>query len=227
MAALDKNIATNILPFRKQLPVAKNNDDVGDLRFRKLLSSTVWNRLPAAVRARFSKKLTGTKVAVYSGEILETRMSRMGWLFAQAARLIGAPLPTSRDTNVPAIVSVTEDESTGGQYWTRLYNHHAGFPQVIHSAKHFAGPTGLEEYVGFGIGMALTVDADENGLYFRSDHYFLKIGRFRFRLPRALTPGKTTVSHIDLGHGAFAFVLDVTHPLLGEMIHQLAYFQDM
>jgi hypothetical protein len=227
MSALHQDTQSNIVSFRKQMPATRSHDDVGDLRFRKLLSAKAWHALPAAVRARFSKKLTGTKVAVYTGEILETRMSRCGWLFAQFARLIGAPLPTSRDTNVPAIVSVTEDEATGGQYWTRLYNHHNGFPQVIHSAKRFAGPTGLEEYVGFGVGMALTVDADDTSLHFRSDHYFLKIAALRLRLPKLLTPGQTTVSHVDLGHGAFAFVLDVTHPLLGELIHQVAYFRDM
>ena len=29
-------------------------------------------------------------------------MSRVGWLLAQAARLIGGPLPLSRDAHVPA-----------------------------------------------------------------------------------------------------------------------------
>jgi hypothetical protein len=215
----------NVVPFRAE-PLANPPFDVGDLRFRKLLSADRWNALPAAVRARFSKRLTGNRVAVYTGEIMETRMSRLGWIFAQAARLLGAPLPISRDINVPAVVSVTEDEQSGGQFWTRLYNHHTGFPQVIHSAKRFAGPTGLEEYIGFGIGMALTVDADDTTLYFRSDHYFLKIGTLRLQFPHWLAPGQTSVSHVDLGHGAFAFVLNITHPIFGELIHQLGIFKD-
>jgi Domain of unknown function (DUF4166) len=215
---------TNILPFPSRRAI--NDDTLGDLRFRKLLGHNGWHQLPAAVRARFSKRLSGTKAAVYTGEIMETRMSRIGWLFAQIARLIGAPLPVSRDVNVPAVVSVTEDEASGGQLWTRMYGKHNGFPQVIHSAKRFDGTTGLEEYIGSGIGMALTVDADETTLYFRSAHYFLIVSGLRMQLPRFLSPGQTTVSHIDLGHGAFAFVLDLTHPWFGEMIHQIVYFKD-
>lgn len=215
----------NILPF----PVARatlRNESVGDLRFRKLLGAEAWARLPGAVRARFSKRLSGSKSVLYAGEIIETRMSRTGWAFAQMARLIGAPLPVCRDCNVPAVVSVTEDETGGGQFWTRMYGRHESFPQVIHSAKSFAGPTGLEEYVGYGIGMALTVDSDDTTLYFRSAHYFLKLFGHRLKMPRWLAPGQTTVSHVDLGHGAFAFVLDLTHPWWGEMIHQVVYFKD-
>jgi hypothetical protein len=220
-----KKFSNNVVLFRTD-PAAHQPSDVGDLRFRKLLTTERWNRLPAAVRARFSKKLTGNRVAVFTGEIIETRISRLGWIFAQAARLVGAPLPISRDINVPAVVSVTEDETSGGQFWTRLYNHHNGFPQVIHSAKRFAGPTGLEEYIGFGIGMALTVAADDTTLYFRSAHYFLKIGTLRLQFPRWLTPGQTLVSHVDMGHGAFAFVLNITHPIFGELVHQLGLFKD-
>jgi hypothetical protein len=62
--------------------------------------------------------------------------------------------------NVAAVVTVTEDAQAGGQFWTRMYNRAHGFPQVIHSSKRFAGPTGLEEYLGWGFGIALAVSAD-------------------------------------------------------------------
>jgi Domain of unknown function (DUF4166) len=211
--------------FRFPAPKASDNQ-LGDLRFRKLLGADAWNGLPPAVRARFGKRLSQAKAAVYTGEIVETRMSGAGWLLAQALRLIGAPLPTARDNNVPAVVTVTEDEAGGGQFWTRQYGRHNGFPQVIHSAKRFAGKTGLEEYVGHGIGMALTVDADDYGLHFRSAFYFLSPAGRRLRLPAWLTPGQTTVTHADLGDGSFAFVLELMHPWFGELIRQTAVFRD-
>jgi hypothetical protein len=213
-----------------QFPYLKDDgllaDSVGDLRFRKLLKQNEWQGLPETVRARFSKRLTGTKCAIYTGRILEMRMSRAGWFLAQISRIIGGPLPTSRDVNVPAVVSVTEDEATGGQLWTRMYNQHSGFPQVIHSAKRFSGATGLEEYIGFGVGMALNVDATDNSLFFHSDHYFLKLFALRLRFPRWLSPGWTIVSHVDLGDGNFEFILDLHHPWFGELIHQTAVFSD-
>jgi hypothetical protein len=200
--------------------------DLGDLRFRRLLGDEAWSQLPQAVRARFSKRVAGGRTVVYAGEIVECRMSRCGWLLAQACRLVGAPLPLSRDAFVPAAVSVTEDEPSGGQIWTRLYGRRRGFPQAIHSAKRFAGPTGLEEYIGRGLGIALRVEVANAALHFLSDHYFLRIGRLRLRLPRVLAPGRMRVSHVGCGGGWFAFVLLLEHPLLGRLIRQTALFQE-
>ena len=200
---------------------------MGDLRIRRLLSSAEWAALPDAVRRRFSKRLAGGRTALYVGEIVEARISRAGWMLAQAARLIGAPLPTSADIGAPATVAVTEDGPSGGQFWTRIYGRQRGFPQVIQSSKRFRGPTGLEEYLGHGVGMALTVDATDGALHFRSDHYFIEILGRRIRLPRWLAPGQVTVSHIDRGNGRFAFVLEVRHPLLGELVHQSGRFADV
>jgi hypothetical protein len=150
----------------------------------------------------------------------------VGWFFAQIARLLGGPLPLFTDAHVPAVVTVTEDVRTGGQIWTRLYARRNGFPQVIQSSKNFMGPTGLEEVVGGGVGMALTTHRVDRALQFRSLHYFFRAGRLRIALPRWITPGALTVTHRENGDGRFVFTLEVVHPLFGLIVAQRAIFRD-
>lgn len=197
-----------------------------DPRFRRLVGGRAWAGLPPAVQRRFSKRLSGTTVAVYRGRVVETHFSALGWLFAHALRPIGAPLPLSRDRDMAAVVSVSEDGVGGGQIWSRLYARRRGFPQVIHSAKRFAGPTGLEEYIGHRIGMAMVVEPLADGLRFTSDHYFIVVGGRHLRLPRWAAPGRTIVEHHDLGGGEFAFDLEVRHPWFGLLVRQHALFAD-
>jgi len=200
--------------------------DIGDLRFRALVDEDEWSGLPQAVRARFGKRIAHCRIVHYAGEVMECRMSKAGRLLAQLARIIGGPLPLTRDTMVPASVCVTEDAAAGGQFWTRVYGRRRGFPQVIHSSKRFCGPTGLEEYVGRGFGIALRVEVSDAALHFVSDHYFMALLGLRLRIPRWLAPGDLRVSHVDCNHGRFAFVLLLRHRWLGELICQTAMFAD-
>jgi hypothetical protein len=214
------------LPLEVSRERSIEDHTLGDLRFRALISDEDWAALPPPIRRRFSKRLAGGATVVYAGEVLETRLTRAGWWLAQAVRVLGGPLPTTRDAHVPSVVTVTEDMATGGQIWTRLYTRRNGFPQVIHSSKRFAGPTGLEEYVGCGVGMALTVHVEGGALVFRSRHYFLQLFGRRFTLPHWLTPGALAVTHTELGDSKFSFTLDIVHPRLGPLIHQGAVFRE-
>jgi hypothetical protein len=153
-------------------------------------------------------------------------MSAAGWCFAQLARFVGSPLPLSRDAQVPSVVTVTEDVATGGQIWTRLYARHRGFPQIIHSAKRFAGPTGIEEYLGRGFSMQLEIGVRSGALMFRSERYFFRAFGRRYYLPRWLSPGRMTVTHAECGDGRFEFALELEHPRLGLLVHQVGVFRE-
>lgn len=196
-----------------------------DLRFRALLPAEAWAALPLAVRRRFSKRLTGGATVTYCGAVTAVTANAAGRLLAQAARLIGGPLPLVFEPG-DGVVTVTEDHVGQGQVWTRLYARRRGFPQVIHSAKRFAGLTGLEEYVGAGVGMALTVAVEDQALVFRSAFYFITVLGLRLRLPRWAEPGRLTIAHRDLGDSAFAFTLALDHPWLGRLVGQDAIFRD-
>jgi len=199
---------------------------LSDLRFRTLVTDVEWTSLPPPIRRRFTQRLAGGNTIVYSGAVVEIALSRGGWWLAQAARLIGGPLPFCADAGVPSVVSVTEDMRKGGQIWTRLYARRNGFPQVIHSAKRFAGPTGLEEHIGYGVGVALRAHAREGALVFVSDSYFVQLFGVRVRLPRWLSPGALSVTHAERGGGAFSYTLDLVHPRWGRLVHQSAVFRE-
>ena len=211
---------------RLPLPPASDTQLFDDHRFRALLPDEDWGRLPVAIWRRFSKRLGEGKTVAYVGEIDDASFSPVGWWIAQIARVIGGPLPTGCETGVPIIVTVTEDAASGGQIWTRICARRQGFPQVIHSAKRFAGPTGLEEYVGFGVSMALEISVENEALCFRSAGYALQLGRFRLPLPEWLTPGDLTVTHADLGGGTFRFTLEIVHPRFGMLVRQSAVFSE-
>ena len=161
-----------------------------------------------------------------SARSIEVEFSRLGWWLAQLARLIGGPLPISEDTQLPAIVSVTEDAGSGGQIWTRIYARRNRFPQVIHSAKRFAGRPASRNMSGSASVMALRVSVEGQVLHFTSAGYFLQIGPMKFALPAWLSPGELTVTHADLGGGAFRFTLDIVHSAHGRLVRQSAVFKE-
>lgn len=197
-----------------------------DARFRNLLGEAAWQRLPPAVQARFSKRIAPGAAILYRGHVARTDLSAAGRVLAFLARMIGSPLPDTPGATGAAVVAVTEDASGESQVWTRAYARRGRFPQVVHSMKRFRGATGLEEYVGSGIGMALVLTEVDGALVFRSDHYFLELGRLRLPIPGSLAPGLMQITHRDLGD-EFLFELSLDHPLLGRLIHQIAYFREV
>jgi hypothetical protein len=212
---------------RADAPLADLDVGIVDHRFRALVGEDGWSRLPAAVQRRFSRRLVAGAVLLYPGEVLETRLSRIGKVLASLARVIGAPLPLEDGMAGGATVAVMENARLGGQVWTRTYARAGKFPQVIHSAKCFAGPTGLEEHVGCGIGMSLSVTEAEGTLSFRSVRYFLALGRLRIPVPRLLEPGTMEVVHQDEGGGAFLFTLVLRNRWCGVLVRQTARFRDV
>ena len=194
--------------------------------FRALARAADWAQLPPPVRARFEREFAPGDSAAFVGEIAETRMTKVGWLWAQVARLVGAPLPLKALARTPAAVVVTQDAASATQAWSRLYLESGKLPQVICSTKRFAGPTGLEECVGAGIGMALAMSVEQRSLVFRSTEYFWRCGRVRLCIPDWLTPGRISVIHREERSGRFSFTLIVTHAWFGETIRQVGFFRD-
>jgi hypothetical protein len=229
VSVLDKRkVALQPQPPHRDVPAAVPIPPapIDDIRFRTLVGERAWGELPEAVRRRFSKCLGPGDAVVYQGVVTATRLSLGGRVLSFLARAIGSPLPLTDGATGPAVVIVTEDAGLGGQSWLRIYARPGRFPQAIHSAKRFSGPTGLEEYVGCGIGMALQVSVEEGALAFRSAGYFLQVARWRLPIPRLLHPGQMQIVHRDLGAGSFEFSLELTHRVFGRLVRQVAVFHD-
>lgn len=208
------------------LPLPAPRSAAHDTRYRALLGDAAWGRLPAAVRRRFSRKLAADQQVIYRGEVVEMSLSRAGYVLAQIGRLVGAPLPFTPGATGSAVVVVTEAPALGGQIWSRSYPRPGRFPQVIHSAKRFAGPTGLEEYLGLGLVMTLALGEDEGMLVFESRGFAIEVFGRRIGVPRWLSPGRCVIRHRNETDHRFSFTLTLDHPWLGRLAHQVAFFED-
>lgn len=208
-------------------PVPHDDLPLVDERFKNLLGQESWMKLPEAIRRRFGKRVRGGVSVTYQGVVTQMSMNWAGWALAQVARLIGAPLPYDLScVGKPAVVIVTEDIAGDGQFWIRQYGRASGFPQIVHSSKRFEGTTGIEEYIGYGIGMALAVTEEHDALLFKSDHYFLSVFGKRIKIPAPIAPGDLVIGHHDLGGGRFRFSMTLKHALFGAVLSQDAEFQD-
>ncbi len=198
-----------------------------DDRFRKLLGLAAWDRLPRAVQHRFSRHLDPGELRTFAGKVIRSRHSRIGYLVARLARVVGGPLPDRPGATGPSTVTVTPDAGLGGQIWTRTYCRPGAMPQTINSVKRFSGPTGLEEYLGHGLAMRLILAVEDEALVFRSTGYDLLIGTWRVPLPHFIAPGCCTITHRDLGDGRFSFTLQLVHPWLGCLVEQVAIYEEI
>jgi hypothetical protein len=204
--------------------------------YADLLGNDAWTSLPANVRARFDPHDPSNANKTYRGDVVSTQISNVGRILVQLARVVGAPLPLENGATGPAAVVLSNLQQSPtatatGQVWTRIYARSSGLsgvalPQVIQSAKRFAGPTGLEEHLGFGLVMPLVLSVEGRDLAFRATRFQLVLLGYRFTLPRWLTPFDCEVIHRDAGSGQFTFILSLTHPKLGRLVHQVARFED-
>lgn len=187
--------------------------------FQALVGDAAWFDLPAAVRARF----TDHRPRIYPG-VMDCRSSALGWLIAQACRLIGMPLAPWRGSAVPVDVRVWQAPDRA-LVWDRAYRF-AGRAPILVTSRKLMERGALLEIARGGLGMRLTARVEGHALVFITDRYILRLGALLIPIPLWLTPGKAEVIHRDLGGGAFRFSMRFVHPLAGETIFQSGDFRD-
>jgi len=189
--------------------------------FHLLLGDAAWQRLPAAVRARFGcPALTGA-VTIYRGRA-QVAASLAGRVLAQLCRLIGTPVAPFVGDEVPVIVRVIDTPE--GVIWERRYEFVGHAPVIVRSTKQLDEEGMLVEVLNAGLHMRLRVFEERGELHFLSTGYVFRIGPLRFRLPGWFLPGATHVVHQDLGEGRFRFRMTTTHHWFGRMFSQDGVF---
>lgn len=190
-----------------------------------LVGEAAWSQLSPAIKRRFAAAHADV---TYQGS-MALHTSRVGRLFALAARLLGSPLAGARHQAVDARVSVRGD-GQGGVIWERELGKGSG-SQRVQSTKRL-GPDGqLEECTTGGLAMHLATSVQNGALVFESRGYFLLLGGLRLSIPAWFTPGICRVEHSDvhddgIGPGRFRFTMTMTHPLWGQTFHQTGIFSD-
>ncbi len=192
--------------------------------FQSLLGRDAWDSLPAPVRRRFGPHAAEGLSTLYEGE-MEVRANPFGRLVAQACRLIGTPLAPWTGGAVPTSVDVHLDPR-GGLVWARTYAFTGRAPVLVSSTKLMTDRGELLEVVRGGLGMALTVTAEDGALHFRSRRYFLTLGAWRVTIPGLLTPGRAHVIHREASGGTFRFTMTFDHPWFGRTLFQDGLFRD-
>ena len=190
----------------------------------KTLMGTDWYRLHPAVQARFLFEPQPGAPVCYTGIMDKVHCSAAGWLFAQVTRLIGNPLAAHRGRDVPMQVRLIKRPGRSGVFWQRSYGFAGRRPFVVTSAKREDAKGRLCEYVGFGFGMRLKAFARQGALHFISQRYFWQVGGVQISLPHWLSPGRTRVSHTDLGGGRFRFTIAMDHVFLRRTFYQTGVF---
>jgi hypothetical protein len=188
--------------------------------FERLLGAAAWQRLPAAVRARFATEAHAA-TTIYAGTAV-VRATLAGRAFAHLCRCIGTPVAPYIGEAVPMRVRVFRVDA--GVVWERHYDF-AGRACVVTSTKQTDGDA-LVEKLGAGLYMRLRTFEADGALHFASDGYFFRVGNIRLPLPDWFLPGGTRVLHEDLGRGEFRFTLRTQHPWFGEMFFQDGVFAE-
>lgn len=197
---------------------------VPDPVYRRILGEPGWARLKPEIRRRFSVRPAAKQCVRYAGLMERVDLSFMGWLFAQACRLIGTPLAPHRGKNVRTQIELVWDEKLGGVAWHRTYHFGRGRTFIVRSTKSTGSNGELIEHIGRGYSMSLKLSERDGNLVFTSTAYQFSIAGRTIRIPALLTPGTTTVTHEQIKGDRFRFSLSVEHALLGRTIYQTGEF---
>lgn len=182
-----------------------------------------WHTLCDGIQKRFDADPTPKKPLAYKGTMTKVWCSAYGKLLAYLSYFTGALLPYCGE-NIPVDILVFTKDDLPDIFKRRNYFFPSKKPFLFKSNMRLGKQNQVMEYVGFGLGMIIQIEAREGNLHFYSNHYFLQLGTKVITLPSFLTPGETYLVHENLSDESFRIEITINHKLFGPMYYQQGVF---
>lgn len=168
-----------------------------------------WNELPLLLKTHYpdsdvSKEFNGVMESIWLPKLLRP--------LAPIIKLIGALVPYT-GTNIPFTLK-TSLAKNGSMHWKRSFV----FPKTSYSfvsrTEYFKQDMVIE-YVRFGLGICLRIEAKENGISMDQTNYVIKIFKRKLFFPSFLGFGRAYINETLTATG-FNIDFIIIHPLLGK-----------
>lgn len=184
------------------------------------LGEKQWNRLDDRIIQRFTSSLE-KKCLRYLGTVNWVYCSPIGALIAKVLQPFSLlPDRCVRDSQFEFVIRHNKQQVVK----QRRYYLGKDLPFTFSSLFDHT-PGAHEEFAG-GLGMYLKLAVKNGSLLFRSQGYFLRLGRWRMRIPRWLSVGHFELLHRSIDQRRFQVIIRIAHPLLGVLFYQRGEFVD-
>lgn len=170
-----------------------------------------WENLPSVIRRHYQlppateSHLQGSLEIAYPGYL-----KPLIWLIHRFGGLI-----YERGKNIPTRVDKWQAPEQNALCWQRTLHYPDGRQDTFASRMIYSRPHELIEIIGFGFGLRLTVNAEQDTLVYRSNGHLWRCSGFQLGIPDWLLLGSATIVERPLSEREFSLDFTIRHPLLG------------
>jgi hypothetical protein len=175
-----------------------------------------WESLPMALQTHHAGGQT-TEVGhldVRYPRFMQGWLRVLGWLGALVAR------PGEK------VHTVVRKTVVGPrQLWRRTLTYPGGEVICFNSTWEHSGGARITEFVNPVLGLMMSVWAEDGRVYYRGEHFVVKLGRLHLPVPEWLVLGHTTITEEAVDDNHFDMDFRLTHPLFGEVFRYAGRFE--